>query len=60
MRRGMSEGQYVIAYSYGQRMQLALKVARQREMRERLASAAAGRAWNSDMAARRAAKGGKA
>lgn len=56
----MSEGQYVIAYSYGQRMQLALKLARQKEMRERLASAAAGRAWNSDMAARRAAKGGKA
>jgi ABC-type branched-subunit amino acid transport system substrate-binding protein len=56
----MSEGQYVVAYSYGQRMQLALKLARQREMRERLAGVAAGKAWNADMVARKAAKGGKA
>lgn len=60
MRRGMSEGQYVVAYSYGQRMQLALKLARQWQMRERLAGVAAGKAWNADMVARKAAKGGKA
>ena len=55
----MSEEQYVIAYSHMQRRQLAFKLARQKEMRERLAGVAAGKAWNVDMAARKAAKGGK-
>ena len=59
MRRGMSEEQYVIAYSHMQRRQLAFKLARQKEMRERLAGVAAGKAWNVDMAGRKAAKGGK-
>lgn len=55
----MSEGQYVIAYSHAQRIVLSRNLAKQKEMRERLASVEAGKAWNADMAARKAAKGGK-
>lgn len=54
----MSQGQYLALYRLGQAQNLAIKLAQQKELRERLARVAAAKAWNADMAARKAVKGG--
>lgn len=53
----MSQGQYLTLYRLAQAQKLAIKLAQQKELRERLAGVAAAKAWNADMAARKASKG---
>lgn len=53
----MSQGQYLALYRLAQAQKLAVRLANQKELRDRLAGVAAGKAWNANMAARKVAKG---